>query len=174
MSFRLPLSNIIKENASTAKDMISNAPRKAIKELFILDLIFEEGKPTIPSHGIYIFFSNSGICLYVGRNKSRDFIERIASHFSLQENAYMNTILQKTKENYNIEYNSEAAIKAKDYELLLIPIDDYLLMNIQLIEDFFRVILEPIFNPPSKAARNRYDNYDPSRPLDELLGINST
>ena len=134
---------------------IKESKKKKVKELRIHDLIFDSSKPIKPDTGVYIFYSNKGDCLYVGKNSSKKFAERIPEHFVLTEDAWFNTLLKRMVKIGEATDLIDAAKKAMCYQLLIIPIrndDDDL--PIQKIESFFRRILKPTMNRYANNVSN--------------------
>ena len=165
--FRLPFPTIAGISARDALGKIRAAERIPLGELKVFDLILEEDKPTDTWHGVYAYFSEEGKCLYVGKNGSQNFIERIPWHFALDENAWMNHFLKYFRNARNLPNLGEAALDARNCTLLLIPVADWNL--IAPLEKFLRVFLEPEFNMYSKQYRDRYKNFTLSVALGDAL-----
>lgn len=75
------LENLIKK--------ITKKKKTPIKDLKLIDLIFEKKS----LNGIYIIFNSENIAVYIGKTGSRAILERIAAHFDMRENAFMNNFL---------------------------------------------------------------------------------
>lgn len=170
MGFRLPLSSLLDRSGNEALSAICHAPRKKIQDLLLLDLIFDDGAPTTIWHGVYAFFHPDGHCVYVGKNGSQNFIERIPWHFALAEGAYMNHLLKRTRDHRGLKSLADAARLAGDYQLLLIPVDpSEHYDDISRLEDFLRLFLMPDFNPASKTKQRKFGDLDLTKPLRSLL-----
>lgn len=68
---------------------IREANKIAFKDLKLVDLIHEKQSLI----GVYVIFDENENAVYVGKTGSRSILERIASHFDLRENAFMNSFL---------------------------------------------------------------------------------
>ncbi|RZG44068.1 hypothetical protein [Acinetobacter wuhouensis] len=68
---------------------IDTAPKKVISEIKLIDLIFEKQSMT----GVYVIFNKSDQAVYVGKTGSRAILERLAAHFDLRPNAFMNSFI---------------------------------------------------------------------------------
>ncbi|PAC26937.1 GIY-YIG nuclease family protein [Flectobacillus sp. BAB-3569] len=69
---------------------IKQAEKIAFKDLKLVDLIHNKRSLI----GVYVIFDEQENAVYVGKTGSRSILERIASHFDLRENAFMNTFLR--------------------------------------------------------------------------------
>ncbi len=131
---------------------IERTKKKTVQDLRIYDLIFDGSKPIAPATGAYIFYSNSGKCLYVGKNSSKKFAERIPEHFVLTADAWFNTLLKKMVKNKKAATLITAAKELMSCQLLIIPIEENL--PIQRIESFFRRVLKPAMNSYTENTGN--------------------
>lgn len=169
MSFRLNLSSIVNLPARDSLLKIKLAEKITISDLKVIDLILENDEPTINCSGIYTFYSQNNECLYVGKTESC-FIERIPWHFALHESAWMNHFLKYLRRDLqNIKTLEEAALKALNCKLLLLPIDNGKWNLIKPLEKFFRIFLIPKFNTYSESYRNKYANLNLSESIENLL-----
>jgi hypothetical protein len=166
-SFRLPFSEISEISATEALRKIRNRRRVQIGELRVIELIVEDNKPQFSSIGVYVFFSENNTCLYVGKNQSQHFIERIPRHLVLNEDAWMNYLLRRLRIALNLPSLGHAALAAMECTLLLIPVEKVEL--IVRLEKFLRLFLEPEFNKYSQRYRARYRNIDLSQRLGDLV-----
>ena len=132
---------------SQARDEIMRAPRKRVSDLKVLDLAFEPGGNVPSQNGVYIFFSEKGECLYVGKNSSQTFVERIPWHFALGEGSYANHLLKRLRKIYQIQSLEECAKRASTFELLLIPVPVW--ENIKPLENLLRKAMCPKLNGSS-------------------------
>lgn len=168
-TFRLPFSEVSTLPAIDALEKIRISKRIRLGDLKLFDLILENGEPTSIWHGVYLFFSEEGECLYVGKNGSQNFIERIPWHFALHEKAWMNHLLKYLRRSKKLVSLGQAALAAKNCTLLLIPVEDKEWESIAPLEKFLRVFLEPKFNTFSKKYRERYRNLNLSESVADVL-----
>lgn len=168
-TFRLSFSKISTLSAMDALEKIRTSKRIRLSDLKLFDLILENGEPTSIWHGVYLFFSEEGKCLYVGKNGSQNFIERIPWHFALDEKAWMNHLLKYLRRSKKLVSLGQAALAAKNCTLLLIPVEDKEWGSIAPLEKFLRVFLEPEFNTYSQRYRERYRNLSLSESLANVL-----
>lgn len=155
-------------SASDALKAVAHASRTPLRDLKVFDLILDGDAPTDIWHGVYAFFDPAGICLYVGKNSSQNFVERIPWHFSLHEDAWMNHFLKYLRRHQGLTTLGEAAMAARNCELLLMPMAQYELIT--AFEKFLRIFLAPKFNMYSQGYRARYAGLDLSEPLGAVLG----
>jgi hypothetical protein len=158
----LALESVQRMTVRQACDEITRAPRKSVSNLRLLDLLFDpEG--TVPGqNGVYIFFSETGECLYVGKNSSQTFVERIPWHFAIGEGSYANHLLKKLRKVYQIQSLEECAKKASSFELLLIPIPVW--ENIKPLETLLRRAMHPKLN-----KCEGWNEEDVNRPVGDFL-----
>lgn len=154
-------------SASDVLKAIAHASRAPLRDLKVFDLILDGDGPTDICHGVYAFFDPEGICLYVGKNSSQSFVERIPWHFALGEGSWMNHFLKYLKRDQSLTSLGGAAMAARNCELLLMPIAQYELIG--AFEKFLRIFLMPKFNGYSQKYRARYAGVDLSEPLRVLL-----
>jgi hypothetical protein len=122
-----------------ARSAIASAPKMRLGEIKIYDLITED------SHGIYLFFSpDSTTCLYVGKNSSMQFVERIPLHFAIGETSWQNHFLKKYRNHYKSGSLPDTAKAVSGCHILLMPVRKYEL--IAKAEKFFRVVQKPVLN----------------------------
>ena len=88
--FRLPFSKLSDLSGEESLDEIKSSNKIILNKLNLFDLVLENEVPTKLWHGVYVFFSEKDIPLYVGKNSSQTFIERIPWHFALHEKSWMN------------------------------------------------------------------------------------
>lgn len=118
-------------------------------------------------HGIYFFFApDSETCLYVGKNSSPQFVERIPWHFAISENSWQNHFLKYFKKDRNCSSLFEAAQDAGDCQILLMPTpqDNDLIATIEWLFRFFQ---KPKFNA---LASGRHFRFLRSIPATTVLG----
>ena len=147
----LPFNSIEGSSIQQACSTISAAPKKRLGDLKLFDIIMQDGLEPPATHGIYFFFdADKTTCLYVGKNASQQFIERIPWHFALSESSWMNHFLKYYKKHHQSPSLFEAARGASDCYILLMPVPDELIAK---AEKFFRVFLKPRFNSLASASR---------------------
>ena len=127
-----------------ANKAISAAPKKLLRDIKLFDFIMQDGAEIPGVHGIYFYFApDAETCLYVGKNSSQQFIERIPWHFAISEGSWQNHFLKYFRKHHNFGTLFEAAKDIGDCHILLMPIDAELIKN---SEKFFRVFQKPQFN----------------------------
>lgn len=154
-------------SAKDALEKIRTAKRIQLGNLKVFDLIFDNGEPISIWHGVYVFFSEEGKYLYVGKNEVRNFIERIPLHFALHEKAWMNHFLKYLRISKSLASLGQAALAARNCSLLLIPVEDEKL--IRPLEKSLRVFLKPEYNNYSERYRGRYKDLSLSESLGNVL-----
>lgn len=70
-------------------DRVLKKKKVKIKDLKLVDLIFNKESMV----GVYIFFDENNIPIYVGKTGSRAILERLAGHFDLREFGFLNSFL---------------------------------------------------------------------------------
>ena len=126
--------------------LVEGMEKIPLADLKVKDLIYCDGQPIFPGNGIYFFYHNKQ-CMYVGKCSSRCFEERIPAHFDLREEGWMNTLLKKVREFFNISLEEAAEKAFSDYSLILINFAEN--NNREIInktESLFRKILKPELN----------------------------
>ncbi|WP_412987690.1 hypothetical protein [Pontimicrobium sp. IMCC45349] len=135
-------------------DVISLINRTAgipLKNINLNNLVFHNNQPIFPGNGVYLFRKGRQV-VYVGKNDSLSFVERIPKHLDLRQGAWFNKMLQHTNANVlKYEWNDESCIKANKY-----AIDNYNLVlvnfkyeiderkyHINRLERTLRASLEP-------------------------------
>ncbi len=166
-TFRLPFSEILALSGKDVLEKIQAAKKIRLSDLKVFDLILDNDQPTSTWHGVYLYFSQEGKCLYVGKNRSRNFIERIPDHFALHEKAWMNHFLKYLRDSKKLTSLGQAALVAKNCTLLLIPVEEK--ESIEPLERFLRAFLEPELNGYSEQHRARFKNYNLSESFGDLL-----
>jgi len=139
----LPYSTIENVSIAEARDQIVASEKRALKDIKIIDLIIQNGGELESRHGVYFFFSEKNECLYVGKNSSQQFVERIPWHFALSVDSYGNHFLKYYKKRYGLDSIFEAAKHTLDCKLLLMPV---IQRDITKIEKLFRVFSDPLLN----------------------------
>jgi len=165
MHFKIPFSELERRPAKDVLDAIDQAQKKKVGDLKIYDLMLDDDEPIL--NGVYVFFSETGNCLYVGKNAAQKFVERIPWHFAVDQGAWMNQYLKRTRKHNELETLTEAAHEAKDDQLLLIPVEQRDL--IKPLEKFLRLFAEPLYNSYSSSYRARHQHIDLESPLREVL-----
>ena len=165
MQFKVPFSKLESLRAKNVIDAVSDAEKKRVGDVRIYDLMLSKGEPIL--NGVYLFFSESGKCLYAGKNAAQKFVERIPWHFAVDEGAWMNHYLKRTREHKELETLTEAAYAAKEDQLLLISVEQRDL--IKPLEKFFRLFAEPEYNSYSSSYSARHQDVDLNLPLHEVL-----
>lgn len=164
----LPFRRIEVLSIQEAVSEITTAPKKRLRDVQLFDFIMHDGQE-LPDgvNGIYFFFApNSTTCLYVGKNSSPQFIERIPWHFAISEASWQNHFLKYYKKSHQSASLFEAAKDAEECQILLmpVPLEDGLIAR---AEDLFRVFQRPKFNALTSGGRFRRLS---SVPPDAVLG----
>ena len=134
-----------------ARTFIVNHEKMRIGEIKLFDLISDDGQPLSSGQGVYMFFDESGqTCLYVGKNSSLQFIERIPCHFAQSEHSWQNHFLKYFKKHTDIDSFYDAAMATQTCHLVLIQCDS---QYVNKVERIFRFIMAPKFN----AVKARID-----------------
>ncbi|MBN8697418.1 MAG: hypothetical protein J0L87_12880 [Bacteroidetes bacterium] len=136
---------------------IGRNEKKVICDLKFIDLIY--GKQSM--NGVYVIFDPSDKPAYVGKTGSRAILERMAAHYDLRQNAFMNSFLcalagfKKSRSGHQatdkeIKQAYEESLK---YKMLFIEIPDKAIIN-----RLERIISKEL-NPPlnSIKGKNEYD-----------------
>lgn len=105
-----------------------------------------------------MFFSNSNACLYVGKNSSQSFIERIPWHFALSEKSWMSHFLKHFRNHRQLDSIPEAALNVLDCRLLLIPVER--IRYIDALEKLMKLVMKPEFNSYSERYMSQYRQID--------------
>jgi hypothetical protein len=167
----VPFRSIEGLSIQDACSAIAAAPKTLLREVKLFDFIIHEGRElTDGVHGLYFFFSpDRTASLYVGKNSSPQFIERIHAHFAISEASWLNHFLKYYKEDRQFTSLFEAAKDAGDCHLLLMPIRDDE-VPIAKAEWLFRFFQKPNFNSLA-SGRNfgRLSSIPPSTILGEAI-----
>ena len=144
MTMHINFDSIKNLSLEDARTFIVSHEKMRIGDIKLFDLISDSGHPLSSSQGIYMFFDGSGqTCLYVGKNSSLQFIERIPCHFAQSEHSWHNHFLKYFKKYANIESYYDSAMATQTCHLVLIHFDP---QYINKAERIFRFIMAPKFN----------------------------
>jgi hypothetical protein len=104
-------------------NLIRNTSGTHLNDLKVLDLARFAGC----GNGIYIFTSENGVPLYVGRVKSQSFGQRIATHLDLREDVFFGSILKNIMSKQGIQKKEEALewLIKNCNKLLLLTFDNH-------------------------------------------------
>jgi hypothetical protein len=166
-AFKIQYSVLSTLTASDALSRIRNAGKVSVAELRVLDLTRDGNSPIW--HGVYAFFDRNGEWVYVGKNSSAQFVERIPWHFA-NDGGWMNRLLQCTKKHHDCKSLFDAVEHAEGFSLLLVPFERSC-DRISKLERFLRVFALPRFNAFSDRVRRRYSSIDWAQPLDHVLQL---
>ena len=169
MPFRLSYDICRQLTVAELKIEIDHAPKMKLENLRVFDLIMENGIPTNQNHGVYLFFSKDNQCLYVGKNSSNTFVERIPSHFALDERSWMNYFLKHFKKAHKIESIPETATRVTQCNLLLLSVDERDIEWIDALEKAMRIVMRPLFNDLSEKYLHRNKPIKPTQKVWRLL-----
>lgn len=162
----LPFRSIEALSVSEACKAISAAPKKRLRDARLFDFIMQDSAELPGLHGIYFYFApDNETCLYVGKNSSQQFIERIPWHFAVSEGSWQNHFLKYHRKHTNAESLFAAAKSAGDCHVLLMPVEDDL---IAIAEKFFRVFQKPRFNTLASWC-HLLDSVPPDRNVREAI-----
>ena len=129
-------------------DKIIKSKKIVIKDIRLIDLIYDRQSLI----GIYVIFNPSGKPVYVGKTGSRAILERIAAHYDLRPNGFMNSFLcalagmKKGRKGpqANLEELKVAFDKSLEYMLVFVGISDK--SKITTIESILARELKPELN----------------------------
>lgn len=141
-----------------ACENIIGSPRRRVSNLRVLDLLFDRVGNVPGQYGVYIFFSEAGECLYVGKNSNQTYLEWIPRHFS--SNA--NNLLKRLRKGYNVQSLEECVRMASSFELLLIPVPVWDI--IKPLESLLRKSMHPKLN-----GLQEWNEWDSDRPIEDFL-----
>ena len=167
----MPFRSIEALSIHEAVSAISAAPKKRLRDVHLFDFIMHDGKE-LPDgvHGIYFFFAPDGTtCLYVGKNSSPQFIERIPWHLAISETSWQNYFLKYYKKDREFTSLFEAAKDAGDCQILLMPTppEDGLIAKAEWLFRFFQ---KPEFNALASGGRFRIlSSVPPNAVLGEVV-----
>ncbi|GAK37945.1 GIY-YIG nuclease family protein [Bacteroides graminisolvens] len=123
---------------------IKESNKIKVKDIRLIDLLHDRRSLL----GVYIFFDEKDIPIYVGKSSSRSILERLASHFDTRSNAFFNNFLRKITEkdklNINDENLKDAYAKAINFNLVFLDYPSKEL--IVSIEKQLIKALNPIYN----------------------------
>ncbi len=139
-----PLTELLDLQLISIKNKLESQEKYKINELKLFDIISSNGKPLPALQGIYIFFDPQDSCLYVGKNSSQQFIERIPWHFAQSDDSYSNHFIKKYRKDKDIEDYHEAALALGNCKILLIPANYG--VDISYLEKVFMKIMQPKYN----------------------------
>jgi hypothetical protein len=159
----LPFSSIEALSIHEACSAVAAAPKKRLRDAKLFDFFMLDGMQLPGMHGIYFFFApDNTTCLYVGKNSSMQFVERIPWHFAIDEASWMNHFVKYYRTHHQSPSLFEAAKDAGDCHILLMPVESELIAK---VERFFRVFQKPQFNSIEFIPR-----YLKASPLDAKIG----
>jgi hypothetical protein len=130
---------------------------KPLNDLKVKDLTYHNSKPIFPGTGIYIFREGEKV-VYVGKNSSMSFTERLAKHFDLRKGAWFNRLLELVCTRIlQLDWNDQNALMASKYafdklNVVLINFQDR--KRVDRIERLLRSCAEPINKFKSLKERN--------------------
>jgi hypothetical protein len=167
----VPFRSIEGLSIQDACSAIVAAPKTPLREVRLFDFIMHEGKELIDGvHGLYFVFSpDRTTCLYVGKNSSPQFIERIPAHFAISEASWLNHFLKYYKKDRQLSSLFEAAKDAGDCHILLMLIrdDEILIAKAEWLSRFFQ---KPKFNSLASGRNfSRLSSIEPSTILGEAI-----
>ena len=122
------------------------------KKLQLKDVKFSDILLNIESLvGVYIFFDSTNKPLYVGKTEGRSFLERLAAHFDLRRQGYMNHFLKALTEKPRGKNSTitdtdirEAYHKLVNFNIVFISLHKP--ETIRALETALRQELQPIYN----------------------------
>lgn len=148
----LPFSSVEHLSIRDGCAAIVAAPKRRLADAKLFDFIMQEGAPLPGVHGVYFYFAADGTtCLFVGKNSSQQFIERIPWHFAVSDGSWQNHFLRYYRTHHHSESLFEAAKAAGDCYILLMPVLPHEVIG--RAERFFRVFQQPRFNTLSSGKR---------------------
>lgn len=126
--------------------LIQTFDKSRIRDITFFDLV-RKNSCVLPCamNGVYIFFSDDGKeCLYVGKNSSQQFIERIPWHFAVDEDSWSNHFLKYFRNHHGCASLPEAFVEAMECQLLMILVNNTSIIN--KLETILRLYMSPSYN----------------------------
>jgi hypothetical protein len=164
--FTLWFDEVCSQPARVVLERVQQAEKKPLGDLRIYDLLRDGDRPLL--WGVYFFYSREGSCLYVGKNSSRKFVERIPVHLCLYPKDWMNHLVQRIRDYEELNSLIDAAEAARTHTLLLVPVSQKeQTKHLAALEKFFRLFAEPKYN--ALPRRKRHNRIDLGAPLSEVL-----
>lgn len=165
---QIPFSELAPLSGHEAVERLESTPTSKIANLHFLDLLPGRNDAFRGGRGVYLFFSPNGDCVYVGKNSSQTFVERIPWHFSIWERSWGNHLVKRIRARSDewapggedIDTLYDAAQIAVEFRVLLIPFDPPQTDRINAFERFLRTFLEPEFNSFKSDFSAEYDLTD--------------
>jgi hypothetical protein len=124
------------------QDEIINLKKMPLGELKVFDLLKFNDKAIF--HGVYIFFDENENILYVGKNSSQSFVERIPWHFAMSEYSWMNHFFKYSKEFNKFDSFEEIADKCINNKICLLIVNEH--DKIGALEKLLRILFKPKYN----------------------------
>src|SRR6266446_6795680 len=166
MSFSLWFDDVCGEPARVALQRVQQAEKTPVGELRIYDLLRDGDR--LLRWGVYFFYSQHGECLYVGKNSTQKFVERIPIHFCLEPNTWMNHLVKKIQKHEALPCLTDASEAARGHTLLLMPVSEKEQRTwLAALEKFFRLFAAPKYN--ALRRRNRHNSINLDAPLLDVL-----
>jgi hypothetical protein len=158
------VEDILDFNSETIVDWLNSTSGIKLSDLKIKDLVFQNEFPIRTGNGVYIFKEKKQP-IYIGNCVSRNFVERIPSHFDIRRTGWFNSLLvtlikrkynRKLKEDKTDENLSQSAKLAfENLDLVLINFPNYNKLAINKLEDFLKMALKPINGFKHKRLENQ-------------------
>ena len=128
-------------------ERLKNCQKLQLKEIKFSDILYNIESLV----GVYIFYDENNNAMYVGKTEGRSFLERLAAHFDLRHQGYMNHLLKALTgkpRGKNSPIQNEDLIQA--YHLLInfgiCFISLYDKEKIRKVEIVLRQELKPVYN----------------------------
>ena len=167
--FILLFADIKEQKLNKAIEAIKSVKRKPLSELKVFDLLLTPDGTEQIRHGVYLFWNAKGQVVYVGKNSSYHFVQRIPNHLGLSKNFFDNHLLKRIikfelKIDYSYSSFVSAAMYAQNFEISLIPINigtpdttEQEGKQITKFEKLLRVKLEPKYNSYKSQYPKEYN-----------------
>jgi hypothetical protein len=157
MAFKIDVHCLLDLTKEAVVAKISGNVKMLLKDLKIHDLILNKDRTKAVRHGVYLFFDNNDVCVYVGKCSSSHFAHRIGAHLAMSSkyngiNKFLNEAIKYFKlGDKKITYNSyvQAVIETEEYKLLIVDASEGITDNnafISKLEKFFHKLYTPRFN----------------------------
>jgi hypothetical protein len=149
----IPFQSVALLNLEFLRSFVTEREKKRLSDLKVFDLVSDAGRLLVSNHGVYLFFDASGRnCLYVGKNSSNQFVERIPSHFAQSDGSWSNHFIKYFRKFNRSESLFQATLDSGSCHLILIQVEREYIGNAERI---LRVLFDPKFNSLAGKPRHR-------------------
>lgn len=151
--YKLDISGLYGKSLAETVKTIEESEKRRLGDLLLFDLLLHEEDETALRHGIYLFFDESDVCVYVGMCSSSHFAHRIGGHFGMSPKYGMNTFLRRAVKGLGLnekQYGDYVAAieQLRGYSILLIDANKKGRRFIRSLEKLLHILLRPRLNFP--------------------------